>query len=113
VGIAKFERKAAGAMAVWEVAELTVTPGMEEEFESTFGSVIPILKDAEGSLGLKLLRAVDKEGVFLLFIEWQSVEHHTEIFRKSGGYVKFSSALAPFFTAKPTVTHAREVINGI
>ena len=33
-------------MAVWELAELTVAQGTEEEFESTPPSFIPILKDA-------------------------------------------------------------------
>jgi quinol monooxygenase YgiN len=99
-------------MTVWEVSQLVVGQGTEDEFESTIRSHLPILKEAEGCLDVKLLRAVDKEGTFLLFIEWQSVEHHTEVFLKTEGFATFSGAVTPFLTEPPAVLHAVKVIDG-
>ncbi|AVH54794.1 MULTISPECIES: antibiotic biosynthesis monooxygenase family protein [Streptomyces] len=100
-------------MAVWEVVQLTVAQGSEEDFESVFRAQLPILEEADGCLDLQLLRAVDREGVFLLLVLWQSMEHHTVVFVKTEGFTKFSTAVAPFFTAPPTPFHAITVIDGL
>lgn len=100
-------------MAVWEVVQLTVAQGSEDEFESVFRSQLPILEEADGCLDLQLLRAVDQEGVFLLLVLWQSMEHHTDVFVKTEEFAKFSTAVGPFFTALPTPFHAVTVIDGL
>jgi heme-degrading monooxygenase HmoA len=100
-------------MAVWEITEMQVAQGREDEFVHTFQSHLSIVKNAEGALDCKLLRGVDKEGAFLLLIEWQSVEHHTEVFTKSEGFTTLSTAVAPFLTAPPAVFHGAIVLDGI
>ncbi|MFF3396912.1 antibiotic biosynthesis monooxygenase family protein [Streptomyces sp. NPDC002659] len=99
-------------MAVWEVIQLAVAEGNQDEFESVVRSHLPLLKEADGCLDVKLLRAVDKEGVVLLWVLWQSLEQHTEVFVKTEAFTKFSSAMMPFFAATPEVLHARTVIDG-
>ncbi|MFG1667756.1 antibiotic biosynthesis monooxygenase family protein [Streptomyces sp. Y7] len=99
-------------MAVWEVTQLTVAEGKQEEFESTFRSHLSLLQEADGCLDVKLLRAVDKEDVALLGILWESLEHHTEVFMKTEAFAKFSEAVAPFFAGPPEILHARTVIDG-
>ncbi|MFI9616461.1 antibiotic biosynthesis monooxygenase family protein [Streptomyces sp. NPDC052023] len=100
-------------MTVWEVVQLTVTQGSEDDFESVFRSQLPILQEADGCLDLHLLRAVDLEGVFLLLVLWQSLEHHTDVFVKTEEFTKFSTAVAPLFTAPTTPFHASTVIDGL
>jgi quinol monooxygenase YgiN len=108
------ERKAKEKhMAVWEVARLTVAPGDEEKFESIVRAHLPIFKADEGSHNVKLLRAVDKEGVFLLCILWESIEYHHDVFMKTEEFATFSGAVRPFFTAPPETLHATAVIDGI
>ncbi|MCW2646408.1 MAG: antibiotic biosynthesis monooxygenase [Pseudonocardiales bacterium] len=97
-------------MAVWEIAQLTVGQGKEDEFESLFRSNLQILKKADGCLDVKLSRAVDRKGTFLLLVKWQSVEHHTELFVQSDGFAKFTGLLAPLFSAPPDPFHVVEVI---
>jgi quinol monooxygenase YgiN len=92
---------------------MKVAQSKEDDFERTFKSLLPILKKTDGPLDLKLLRGVDKEGAFLLLIEWQSVEHHTKVFTKTEAFATFSAAVAPFLTAPPAVFHAAKVIDGI
>ena len=100
-------------MAVWEIAEVRVAQGREDEFESTFRSLLPILGNADGRLDVKLLRGMDKAGAFLILVEWQSVEHHTEVFRNSEAFSEFSEALGSLLAAPPTPFHAIKVIDGV
>jgi heme-degrading monooxygenase HmoA len=100
-------------MPVWEVVEIEVARGREEEFESTARSLVPLLSKAEGIMDINLLRGIDREGAFTLLIEWQSVEHHTEVFTKSEAWATSTEALTPFFTGPPTAFHAIKVIDGI
>ncbi|MFF3380580.1 antibiotic biosynthesis monooxygenase family protein [Streptomyces sp. NPDC002680] len=99
-------------MTVWEVTQLAVAEGDQDEFESALRSHLPLLQEAEGCLDVKLLRAVDKEGVALLCIHWQSLEHHTEVFMKTEAFAKLSEAVAPFLAGPPEMLHARTVIDG-
>jgi heme-degrading monooxygenase HmoA len=100
-------------MSVWEITEMQVAQGKEDEFVHTFQSNLSIVKNAEGALDCKLLRGVDKEGAFLLLIEWESVEHHTEVFTKSEGFTTLGAAVAPFLTAPPEFFHGAVAIDGI
>ena len=97
-------------MAVWETAQLTVGQGNEDELESLFQSNLQILEKADGCLDVKLSRAVDRKGTFLLLVKWQSLEHHTERFVRSDGFAKLAGVLAPLLTAPPDPFHVVEVI---
>jgi heme-degrading monooxygenase HmoA len=99
-------------MSIWEVVPVTVKAGTEDDFEATFRSNIALLEQAEGCLDVKMLRAVDKQSAFLILIQWESVEFHTEVFTKSQAYAEFGRALGPFFTAPPEIFHAATVIDG-
>ncbi|MFE2645870.1 antibiotic biosynthesis monooxygenase family protein [Streptomyces nigra] len=99
-------------MAVWEIAQLTIAEGKHDEFESVVQSILPLLKEADGCLDVRLLRAIDKENAFLMCAQWETLEHHTEVFAKSEALVELVNAIGPFFTAPPEVTHANTVIDG-
>ncbi|MFY3807665.1 MULTISPECIES: antibiotic biosynthesis monooxygenase family protein [Bacteria] len=99
-------------MAVWEMVRIVVPEGKQDEFESIVRSHLPILEEDKGCLDLKLFRAIDKEGVILLCVQWESLEYHTEVFAKTEGFVKFASAMAPFFAVTPEAFHANAVIEG-
>jgi quinol monooxygenase YgiN len=99
-------------MAIWEVVRLAIAPGDEEKFESTVRSHLYVFGGDEGCEDVKLLRALDKEGVFLLAIRWRSMEYHLDVFMKSEGFSTFSGAVAPFFTERPEMLHVTAVIDG-
>ncbi|MFE5813805.1 antibiotic biosynthesis monooxygenase family protein [Streptomyces sp. NPDC056479] len=91
---------------------MPVAAGDQDAFESAVRSHLPLLEEADGCLDVKLLRAVDKEGIVLLWVLWQSLEHHTEVFVKSEAFTKFAGAIMPFFAGTPEVLHASTVIDG-
>ncbi|MFJ7071689.1 antibiotic biosynthesis monooxygenase family protein [Streptomyces sp. NPDC098781] len=99
-------------MAVWEVVRIPVAEGDQDAFAAVVRAHLPLLEEAEGCLDVKLLRAVDQEGVVLLWVLWESLEHHTEVFVKTDAFTTFSSAMMPFFAGTPEVLHASTVIDG-
>ncbi|MFG3101115.1 putative quinol monooxygenase [Streptomyces sp. NPDC048182] len=100
-------------MAVWEIVRIVVPEGAEEQFESVVRAHLPLLEEEKGCLDLTLFRAVDKEGVMMLCVRWESLDYHTEVFAKTEAFVKFSGAMAPFFVEQPEVFHADAVIAGL
>jgi quinol monooxygenase YgiN len=100
-------------MAVWEISQITVADeGARAEFESAVQASLPALMRAEGCLDVRLLRAVDREGLFLFCILWESIEHHTEIFTKTETFAKMGAAITPFVSAPSAMFHAAVVIDG-
>lgn len=99
-------------MAVWEITQLAVAEDAHDEFEFAVRSHLPALREADGCLDVKLLRAVDRQDMLVLCILWESIEHHTDVFTKTETFAKFSSAVIPFLTASPVVFHVTTVIDG-
>lgn len=99
-------------MAVWEISQLTVADDARAEFESAVQASLPTFAAAEGCLDVRLLRAVDSEGLFMLCILWESIEHHTEIFTKTEAFAKLGAAITPFVTSPSVMFHAAVVIDG-
>jgi len=99
-------------MAVWEVAQLAVPDADREKFRSIFQEHLPLMRDDEGCLDVKLLEPVEREGLVLVWILWKSQEYHTQVFTKTEGFAKFIGAITPFFTAPAQSFHATVAIDG-
>ena len=61
---------------------------------------------------MKLQRAVDVPGRFLLLLEWDTVAHHTEIFTATEGFRTFVDSVAPMLATPPRVFHTAEIAGG-
>ena len=99
-------------MSNWEIAEFTITPGQEDEFAQRVQAAEPIFAAAEGCTALQLQRSVDVPGRFLLLIEWDSVEHHTEKFTATEGFRTFVDSVTPCYAADPRAFHTAVVPGG-
>jgi quinol monooxygenase YgiN len=99
-------------MSNWEIAEFSITAGREDEFEKRILDSAPIFAAAEGCTALRLHRAVDARGRFLLLIEWDSVAHHTEKFTATEGFRTFVGRVTPLYAAEPRVFHTAAVPGG-
>jgi heme-degrading monooxygenase HmoA len=94
---------------ILEHALLRVAPGHEEDFEAAFAEARTVVAQAEGFLGLELWRGVEEPLAYRLLIRWVSVEAHTEGFRGSALYERWSELLRPHFSAPPEVAHGTAV----
>ena len=90
---------------VREHAVLSVRPGEDAAFEAAFGEAKAVIAGAPGFHGLTLSRCLERPGTYLLLVDWQRLEDHTEGFRRSAPYQRWSELLHRFYDPFPTVEH--------
>lgn len=90
---------------ITEHALITVRLGTEEEFESVFPDARAVITSAAGCSSARLLRGVERPSTFLLLVEWESVEAHTEGFRSSEAFTRWRAIIGPYFDGPPDVEH--------
>ena len=92
-------------MVITEQAALDVIPGREAEFEAAFATAKAIIAASPGFVSLRLLRCIETPNRFLLLVEWDTLEDHTDGFRGSAGYEEWKRLLHHFYDPFPTVEH--------
>jgi heme-degrading monooxygenase HmoA len=97
-------------VTVLEHALLDVVPGREDDFERAFEQASPLIAASPGFRGLRLERGVERPGRYLLLVEWDRLEDHTEGFRGSDRYDGWRSLLHHFYDPFPLVEHYRTVL---
>jgi heme-degrading monooxygenase HmoA len=90
---------------ILEVAVLTIAPSQKAPFEAAFTEARAIISAMPGFISHQLQRCMETDGRYLLLVQWQSVEHHTEGFRQSPQFLQWRALLGPFFAAPPATEH--------
>ena len=94
---------------ILEHALLAVIPGREAEFEQAFAEARQIIAAMPGFGGLTLSRCIERPNTYLLLVQWERLEDHTEGFRGSPEYQRWRALLHHFYDPFPTVEHYRAV----
>ena len=94
---------------ILEVAILNVIPGREAEFEGAFKQAREIISGMKGHISHRLQRCVEKPNRYILLVEWETLESHTEGFRNSEQYQRWRSLLHHFYDPFPEVEHYQHV----
>ncbi len=94
---------------ILEHAILRVRPGLEAEFEVAFDQARRLISGQPGFVSLSLTRSLESPNLYLLLVEWLSVEAHTEGFRRSAEYVEWKRLLHHFYEPFPVVEHYSRV----
>jgi heme-degrading monooxygenase HmoA len=94
---------------VREHAILSVSPGSEEAFQKAFRTARPLIESMPGFRGLTLSRSVEAPSIFLLLVDWDRLEDHTEGFRGSSEYAEWKALLHGFYDPFPLVQHFVDV----
>jgi heme-degrading monooxygenase HmoA len=95
---------------ITEHALLEVSPGKEAEFVDAMERVKALIANSPGFVSLRVERGVERPGCFLLLVEWQRLEDHTEGFRGSSAYEEWRAALHHFYEPFPVVEHFEVVV---
>ncbi|MDN5746413.1 MAG: antibiotic biosynthesis monooxygenase [Nocardioidaceae bacterium] len=95
---------------ILEHAVLSVRPGEEADFEAAFGQARPIVSGMPGFQRLALRRSLETPHLYLMLIEWESLEAHTEGFRNSPEFEQWRALLHHFYEPFPTVEHFVDVL---
>lgn len=90
---------------ILEHAVLDVIAGHEESFESAFAEAQAIIASMPGFRSLRLDRCVEQRSRYLLLVEWDRLEDHTEGFRGSPEYQRWRVLLHHFYEPFPAVEH--------
>jgi heme-degrading monooxygenase HmoA len=93
-----------------EHALLEVIPGREEEFVAAMQAAKAHIAGSPGFVSLRVERCLERPNCFLLLVEWDSLEHHTEGFRGSAAYEEWRAALHHFYDPFPLVEHFEAVV---
>ena len=84
---------------------LPIRPGREAEFEAAFAKARPLISAQPGFLGISVSRSVESPNLYLLLVKWESVEAHTEGFRKSPEFGQWRELLHGFYESAPVIEH--------
>ena len=95
-----------------EIAQLTIRPGGETEFEAIFPVAARVLAASHGYLAHELRRSVESPNRYALRIEWATLEDHTVGFRGSPAFAEWRSLIGPFFDSAPVVEHFHAPVHG-
>jgi heme-degrading monooxygenase HmoA len=80
--------------AVWDIKV-----GREAEFETTIHSATQLIAQTPGFVSVDVLRCIENPSRFLLLVNWERLEDHTETFRNSPQYLEWRSALDGIYDA--------------
>jgi quinol monooxygenase YgiN len=94
---------------VWEIAQIDVLPGTEDDFEKAVAEALPLFDRAAGCDGAVLRRSVENPSRYRLFVTWETVEHHTVTFRQSPDFAAWRGLVGKYFAAAPEVEHVYPV----
>ncbi|MEZ8143842.1 antibiotic biosynthesis monooxygenase [Enterovibrio sp. FF113] len=94
---------------ILEVAILNVIPGQEADFEAAFAKAQAIIASQRGYISHDVRRCMEQMNRYVLLVNWETLEDHTEGFRQSEGYLEWKALLHHFYDPFPTVEHYESV----
>ena len=97
---------------VLEVALIDVVPGQEDAFAEAYRAAHPILAGTPGCRSVRMTRGIESPARFVLLVEWDSVEAHTENFRSTERFFRWRGLIGPYFARSPLVEHFTDVTPG-
>jgi heme-degrading monooxygenase HmoA len=95
---------------ILEHAVLDVVPGEEDRFEQAFAQAKTIIASMPGFRSLRLDRCIEQPSRYLLLVDWERLEDHTEGFRASTQYQTWRQLLHHFYDPFPVVEHYQPLI---
>jgi heme-degrading monooxygenase HmoA len=95
---------------ILEHAVLDVISGEEQNFEHAFAEAKSIIASMPGFRSLALHRCIEQPTRYLLLVEWERLEDHTEGFRSSREYETWRALLHHFYEPFPVVEHYEPLI---
>lgn len=95
---------------ITEHALLDVVSGCEDDFLASMQRAKEIIAASPGFVSLRVARCIERPNRFLLLVDWERLEDHTEGFRGSAAYEDWRAALHHFYEPFPVVEHFETVV---
>jgi heme-degrading monooxygenase HmoA len=97
---------------VLEVALIDVFPGLEDAFTVSYRLGHPIHAGTPGCRSVRMTRGIESPSRFVLLVEWDSVEAHSENFRGTERFAQWRALIGGYFAKPPLVEHFTDVEAG-
>lgn len=97
---------------VLEQVQLSIEPGREAGFEAAYAEAVQVIGEQAGFRRVALCRGIEEPSSYLLLVEWDSLEAHTEGFQKSPDFQRWRALVGPFFAGPPLLRHYTPVGTG-
>ncbi len=94
---------------ILEVAVLDVKPGLADAFEAAFAKAQSNISSMKGYISHELKRCVETDSRYILLVEWETQEDHTQGFRGPEGYQEWKELLHHFYDPFPVLEHYESV----
>jgi len=94
---------------ILEVAILDVKPRQGKAFEADFKQAQAIISSMDGYLSHQLKQCIEVRSRYILLVQWQTLEDHTQGFRASEKYQRWKDLLHHYYDPFPTVEHYKSV----
>ena len=95
---------------ITEVAILNIKQNQSEAFLSSFTIAEKIVVSSKGYISHELQKCIEQDNKFLFTVKWQTLEDHTEGFRKSEHYKEWKKLLHHFYEPFPVVEHYEPIL---
>lgn len=95
---------------ILESAMLIVRPGQSAAFEAAMKQARPLIAASPGFAGIEVRPCLERADRYLLLVQWDKLEDHTEGFRRSDRYEAWRALLHHFYDPFPAVEHFAESI---
>ena len=94
---------------ITEIVCLYIRKNESDLFEMAFREAQKIISKMKGYLEHELQKCLEKEDKYVLIIRWNTIEDHTESFRKSEAYKRWKRLLHHFYDPFPVVEHYQKI----
>lgn len=94
---------------ITEIAFLNILPGESASFEAAFGRAQKIISSMQGYAEHELQKCLEAGNKYVLIVRWQTLEDHTEGFRKSAEYSIWKKLLHHFYDPFPVAEHYKRI----
>ena len=94
---------------ITEIALLYIKENESDLFEQAFGKAQAIISSMKGYIEHELLKCIEEENKYLLIVRWETIEDHTEGFRKHPQYQEWKKLLHHFYNPFPVVEHYKKL----
>ena len=90
---------------ILEIAILNVKSGQEQNFERDFFTAGQFISFIEGYVKHSLRKCMENNNKYILLVDWENLEDHTNGFRQSAQYLEWKKLLHDYYDPFPTVEH--------
>lgn len=96
---------------VIEIAQFRAQPGQASALQAGLLRGCEVILRGEGCHGVRVRRGIEDSDCFIYEIAWETLEHHTVLFRGGPLFAEYRSHINGLFIEPVSVTHYQAVDN--